>query len=77
MGEFNKKEYDILYNSKHRDRMTLGMRKEEKQAFTSYCTKIGVKPTPYITKLINDDAIKRGYKPIFGSTTDGNKNGIE
>lgn len=72
MGKFNKKEYDKQFIKDNYDQIRLSVRKESKVEFTAYCAKIGVKPTPYITKLINDDAIRRGYNPIFGAQSKNN-----
>lgn len=72
MGKFNKKEYDKQFIKDNYDQIRLSVRKESKVEFAAYCTKIGVKPTPYITKLINDDAIRRGYPPIFGVSAGDN-----
>lgn len=67
MSDFNKREYDKQYIKNNYEQIRLSVRKEDKASFDAFCTKIGVKPTQYITNLINADAIARGYDPIFAS----------
>lgn len=77
MSENTKRSRQSLYNANKTKLFTLRLILPEYDAFNEYCTNIDVNRSAYVKKLINDDAIKRGYKPIFGSTTDGNKNDIE
>lgn len=77
MNENSKRSRQSLYNANKTKLFTLRLILPEYDAFNEYCTNINVNRSAYVKKLINEDAIKRGYKPIFGSTMDSNKNGIE
>ena len=77
MSDTNKNNAKKKYNANKTKLFTLRLILPEYDAFNEYCTNIDVNRSAYIKKLINEDAIKRGYKPIFGSTTDGNKDDIE
>ena len=76
MGDINKNSAKKKYNADKTKLFTLRLILSEYDAFNEYCTNIDVNRSAYIKKLINEDAIKRGYKPIFGSTIDSNKNDI-
>ena len=77
MNENSKRSRQSLYNANKTKLFTLRLILPEYDAFNEYCTNINVNRSAYVKKLINEDATKRGYKPIFGSTRDSNKNGIE
>lgn len=77
MNENSKRSRQSLYNANKTKLFTLRLILPEYDAFNEYCTNINVNRSAYLKKLINEDATKRGYKPIFGSTMDSNKNGIE
>lgn len=66
MSNFNKPEYDKLYNSTNRKRYSWNLSNEEYDRFLAYCTNINIKPSAYLKKLVNADAGKRGYGTIFG-----------
>ena len=65
MGEFCKKEYDKQYNKNNRSMIRVNVSNDEKAAFEEYCAKIGVVPSTYLKRLINEDAIRNGLELIF------------
>ena len=65
MGDFNKKEYDKVYQRNNVKQIKLSVRNEEYDAFNAYCTKINVNRSAYLKKLINTDATNNGFEPIF------------
>ena len=65
MGDFNKSEYDKLYNKNNRTMIRVNVSNDEKAAFDAYCTKIDVVSSAYLKNLINEDATKRGFEPLF------------
>ena len=65
MGEFCKKEYDKQYNKNHRTMIRVNVSNAEKAAFEEYCTALGVVPSTYLKRLINEDAVRNGMEPIF------------
>lgn len=65
MGDFSKKEYDKQYNKNHRSMIRVNVSNEEKAAFEKYCSEIGVVPSTYLKRLINEDAVRRGMEPLF------------
>lgn len=77
MNENSKRSRQSLYNANKTKLFTLRLILPEYDAFNEYCTNIDVNRSAYVKKLINEDAIKRGYKPIFGSTMDSNNDDME
>ena len=65
MGEFCKKEYDKQYNKVNRSMIRVNVSNDEKAAFEAYCADIGVVPSTYLKRLINEDAARRGMPLIF------------
>ena len=65
MDKMTKSERDKLYNATQRKRFGINLSNEEYANFHAYCTKIGVIPTAYIKKLVNEDVTKRGDEPFF------------
>lgn len=65
MGEFNKSDYDKLYNKTKRKMYGWNLSSQEYQAFYDYCLELEIDRSSYLKKLVNEDAIKRGYNPIF------------
>ena len=65
MGEFCKKEYDKQYNKNDRSMIRVNVSNVEKAAFEEYSAAIGVVPSTHLKRLINEDAVRNGAKPIF------------
>lgn len=77
MSDLDKYEARKKYNANKTKVFPLRLILPEYDAFNEYCTNIDVNRSAYVKKLINEDAIKRGYKPIFGSTMDSNNDDME
>ena len=65
MGEFCKKEYDKQYNKDKRSMIRINVSNDEKAAFETYCEALGVVPSTYLKRLINEDAKRHGMEAIF------------
>ena len=65
MSDFNKSEYDKLYNKTKRKPYSWNLSVNERADFDALCTKLNVNNSAYLKSLVNDDAIRRGLKPIF------------
>lgn len=65
MGEFNKSDYDKLYNKTKRKMYGWNLSLREYQAFSEYCNSLGMDRSAYLKKLVNEDAQRRGFAPVF------------
>ena len=65
MGDFNKSDYDKLYNKTKRKPYSWNLSMQERADFDALCTKLQVNNSAYLKQLVNADATKRGLQPIF------------
>ena len=65
MGDFNQKEYNLLYNKNKRTWIRVNVSNEEREKFDAYCISLDVKSSTYVKNLINEDMKRRGFEPLF------------
>ena len=65
MGDFNKLDYDKLYNKTKRKPYSWNLSTQERADFDALCTKLHVNNSAYLKCLVNADATRRGLQPIF------------
>ena len=65
MGDFNQREYNLLYNKNKRTWIRVNVSNEEREKFDAYCISLGVKSSTYVKTLINNDMKRRGLEPLF------------
>lgn len=65
MGDFNQREYNLLYNKNKRTWIRVNVSNEEREKFDAYCISLDVKSSTYVKNLINEDMKRRGFEPLF------------
>lgn len=65
MGNFNKKEYDRLYNSTKMSPYKWNISITQRAALGEYCTKNNIKLSAYLKKLVDEDMQRQELPEIF------------
>lgn len=67
MSDFNKSEYDKLYNKTKRKPYSWNLSVQERADFDALCTKLNVNNSAYLKYVINEDMKRRGLEPLFNT----------
>lgn len=65
MGDYNKNEYNRLYNSTKMNPYKWNISITQRAALDEYCTKNNIKLSAYLKKLVDEDMHRQGLPEIF------------